>query len=87
MTELNKKPNKKQLEWQCRRGMLELDVILMPFLERHFELLDVNTQQAFVALLKEADPDIYTWIMGFGKCEQLELLDIIQVIRKKMLIA
>ncbi len=76
-----------QLKWQCRRGMLELDVILIPFLAQYFEGLDRDLQNAFVKLLKEADPDLYTWIMGFGHCEQTELAEIIQLIREKMSIA
>ena len=28
---------KSRLKWACRRGMLELDVIFMPFLEHEFE--------------------------------------------------
>lgn len=76
-----------QLKWQCRRGMLELDVILMPFLAEHFEELDRTLQSAFVELLKEADPDLYTWIMGFGQCENTDLIEIIQLIREKRSIA
>ena len=78
---------KKQLEWQCRRGMLELDVILIPFLEEHFEDLSIGMQDSFVELLKEDDPDLYTWIMAFGDCKHDELLDIIALIRQKMAIA
>ena len=77
----------KKLKWQCRRGMLELDVILFPFLEQHFEGLSLAEQESFVDLLKQADPDLYTWIMGYGHCEQVELLNIIQIIREKMSIA
>ena len=77
----------KQLKWQCRRGMLELDVILIPFLEEHFEGLNPGLQKAFVELLKEADPDIYTWIMGFGTCDNQALVEIIGLIRIKMAIA
>ncbi len=79
--------NRKKLEWQCRRGMLELDVILCPFLERHFDSLKQPQQQAFVNLLSYPDPDIYTWVMGFGKCEDLSLVEIIDNIRDLMKIA
>lgn len=77
----------KKLRWQCRRGMLELDVILIPFLERYFEKLNEGEQTAFEALLLEADPDIYTWIMGFGACDKPELSSIIATVRAKMLVA
>jgi len=76
-----------KLKWQCRRGMLELDVILFPFLEQHFNELPQEEQNSFEDLLKQADPDLYTWIMGYGDCDKVELLNIIQLIREKMSIA
>jgi len=76
-----------RLKWQCRRGMLELDVILIPFLAEHFEGLNRTLQSTFVELLQEEDPDLYTWIMGFGQCEKTDLVEIIQLIREKMSIA
>lgn len=79
--------NTKRLEWQCRRGMLELDVMLIPFLKQFFDDLSENQQYLFEELLTHADPDIYTWIMGFGHCEHEPLLEIIELIRTKMKIA
>ena len=75
---------KKRLAWQCRRGMLELDVILLPFLEEHFSQLNETQQNLFSDLLKEADPDIYTWLMGFGRCQQPALAEIVALIQQKM---
>ena len=84
MTETNKR---KQLEWQCRRGMLELDVILIPFLKKHFEELNFELQATFSEFLKQEDPDLYTWLMGFGECDRAEFIEIIQLIRLRMSIA
>jgi len=80
-------PSIKKLQWQCRRGMLELDVILQPFLQEHFNQLNEQQQNSFSNLLKEADPDLYTWIMGFGECENTQLHPIISIIRNKMSVA
>ena len=33
------KYNKLRIEWDCRRGMLELDKIIMPFYKAHFDQL------------------------------------------------
>lgn len=79
--------NRKKLEWQCRRGMLELDVILSPFLSQHFDNLNQQQQLAFVELLSFPDPDIYTWVMGFGQCEHPSLKEILVKVRKLMKIA
>ena len=29
-----------RVEWDCRRGMLELDKVIMPFYKQHFEQLN-----------------------------------------------
>jgi len=74
---------KTKLAWQCRRGMLELDVILIPFLANNFDNLDPNQQSLFSELLAEEDPDLYTWLMGFGECSNQSLNSMIQLIRNK----
>lgn len=74
----------RQLKWQCRRGMLELDVILGPFLERNFGSLDADQQTIFVELLEHPDPDLYTWIMGYGDCPHERLYPILKIIQQKM---
>ena len=81
MTEI---PLKKKLTWQCRRGMLELDVVLIPFLEKHFDTLESDLQAVFSDLLKEADPDLYTWIMGYGKSENESFNQMITIIRDRI---
>jgi antitoxin CptB len=75
---------KTKLVWQCRRGMLELDVILIPFLEQHFDSLNDEQKGIFTQLLEQADPDLYTWIMGFGTSDNNNFDNMIQLIRKKM---
>lgn len=60
---------KARIKWACRRGMLELDVVIMPFFEECFERLSENEQQNFVALLECDDPDLFTWIMGHGRSD------------------
>ena len=77
----------KKLQWQCRRGMLELDVVLIPFLNEHFDDLSIEQKAVFAELLKEADPDLFTWIMGFGQCERADFSEIIKIIREKMSVA
>lgn len=48
---------KSRLKWACRRGMLELDVIFMPFFEHEFDSLSDEQQQTFIRLLESDDPD------------------------------
>jgi antitoxin CptB len=53
-----------RLKWATRRGMLELDLVLLPFLENCFETLSDDDQARFEKLLACQDPDIFDWFMG-----------------------
>lgn len=54
---------KKKLAWACRRGMLELDLLLMPFLTDHYDDLTAAQQQTFANLLSENDQTLYAWLL------------------------
>ena len=41
------KYNKLRIEWDCRRGMLELDKIIMPFYKAHFDQLTDDKKDIF----------------------------------------
>ncbi|MEZ8144663.1 hypothetical protein A1OO_12125 [Enterovibrio norvegicus FF-33] len=56
--------DKPRIKWACRRGMLELDVIIMPFFEECFDDLTQAEKQDFVTLLECDDPDLFSWLMG-----------------------
>jgi antitoxin CptB len=75
---------KKALVWQCRRGIKEIEVILIPFLEEHFEKEDYSIRQAFIALLEEADLDIFEWFMHREKPESEQMELIINVILERL---
>ena len=53
-----------RLRWQCRRGMLELDLLLLEFLEQRYPQLDEASQQAFVALLEYPDQSLQRWLIA-----------------------
>jgi antitoxin CptB len=65
------KHEKTRLRWGCRRGMLELDLILLPFFEENFDSLPEEQQGVFQEFLTEADQDIYAWILNYQVCENL----------------
>ncbi|GAD90673.1 MULTISPECIES: succinate dehydrogenase assembly factor 2 [Vibrio] len=64
---------KARIKWACRRGMLELDVVIMPFFDECFDELTEQEKKDFVALLECDDPDLFTWVMGHGRSENLAL--------------
>lgn len=71
-----------RLRWQCRRGMLELDVILQSFFDSKFHSLTDEEQQAFERLLSQPDPILYSWLLGFEKTSDPSLIKIIELIKK-----
>ena len=56
--------NTNHIRWQCRRGMLELDEILLNFFINHYQQLSVTMQQIFSNLLQESDADLFDWLIG-----------------------
>lgn len=71
---------KNRLKWACRRGMLELDVLFLPFVEEAFDDLDEEKQEVFERLLTCDDPDLFAWFMGHQKCEDPELAEMVSII-------
>lgn len=53
----------KRVRWHSRRGMLELDVLLVPFAERIYPGLAAPDQALYRQLLECEDPDMFTWFM------------------------
>lgn len=47
------------LRWACRRGMLELDLVLLPYLEAHLSLLDQHQRVELWQLLQYDDPWLF----------------------------
>ncbi len=57
-------PQNSRVYWSCRRGMLELDLILIPFYLHCYPTLTSELQQDFQTLLTATDPELYTWLTG-----------------------
>ncbi len=53
----------KRLRWQCRRGMLELDLILQAFLDKNYLYLSADDQALFEELLTYSDQDLYCYMI------------------------
>jgi len=54
---------KNRLMWASRRGMLELDLMLQPFVEKHYDQLDQTDQQLFQELLELEDQQLFLWLV------------------------
>lgn len=69
-----------RLRWASRRGMLELDLILQPFVEEDYLSLSSEDQRRLQQLLECEDQDLFTWFMRRGEPEDSEMKAIVKVI-------
>lgn len=53
-----------RIRWRCRRGLLELDLILAGFLERHLEELNPLELELLKELLEWPDNDLLDLVLG-----------------------
>lgn len=77
--------SRSKVRWACRRGMLELDVLLLPFMdEGRYDNLDEAQQLVFQRLLSCDDPDLFAWFMGHQNCDDLEFKQMIGLILNRV---
>ncbi len=75
---------KKRLWWHSRRGMLELDVLLLPFLEEVYSDLSDEDQAKYRKLLDCEDPDLFSWFMQHKRPEDADLAYMVNMILNRV---
>jgi len=68
-----------RIRWQCRRGLLELDLVLKKFLDTRLEILSPTELAAFKRLLDYPDNDLWDLINGKATCPDQEMTHIIKL--------
>jgi antitoxin CptB len=53
-----------KLRWQCRRGTLELDRLLLHYLDTAYSQANPEEQGIFKRLLQCEDGDLLGWLLG-----------------------
>lgn len=71
-----------RLAWQCRRGMLELDIFLNRFFREAYSGLERGDKERFVRLLASTDQDLFIWLTGRGAPEDRDLSKIVELVRR-----
>ena len=69
-----------RLCWHSRRGMLELDLVLGPFVREHYPSLPDLDKAHYRLLLECEDQDLFSWFMGRVTPEDEALVDIVDKI-------
>jgi antitoxin CptB len=72
---------KNRLLWGSRRGMLELDLILQPFVENIYPTLAPEDQLGYQRLLECEDQDMYAWFMRREDPQDTNLQRIVELVR------
>ncbi|GAB4169607.1 MAG: hypothetical protein Fur0039_08560 [Rhodocyclaceae bacterium] len=72
-----------RLRWHCmRRGLLELDLVLQRFAQRHLDGLDATGRAALDALLDQDDLDLWEIVCGRRECEDARLKGLVELLRE-----
>jgi len=69
-------------KWASRRGLLELDLLLSPFVSETFTGLSDALRKDYRELLSEGDQDLLEWIMGRGTIADERFVNILSEIRR-----
>ena len=72
---------KAKLLWRCRRGMLELDLILLDFAKKNLEKMSAEELVTFEQLLNCTDPELFSWFMGHETPEEKEFVSLVKSIK------
>lgn len=71
-----------KLRWACRRGMLELDLMLKRFLDLGFLALPPEERAVFRELLACTDPDLFAWLLGGQQPTNPQFLPLLKKIQE-----
>ena len=70
-----------RLRWQCRRGLLELDLVLERFLEKYGEQLQGERLDSFRTLLTLSDNEILDLVNARTACRDARFAEVVQWMR------
>lgn len=79
---MNHPSRKAKIKWQCRRGMLELDLILTHFINNDLDHLTEEQFDAVELLLSNPDPVLYSILMGAAEPPDKEQASIVELIQR-----
>lgn len=68
--------------WRCRRGMLELDIILQRFMDAHYCRLSADELQQFDRLLILPDNDLWDLICARETLREESLMPVLSLLQK-----
>ncbi len=70
-----------RLQWRCRRGTLELDLMVSRFLKHAYQSAATRHQYAFRRLLEYPDDILIDLLTGKVLAEDRDIADVVEQIR------
>jgi antitoxin CptB len=67
--------------WRCRRGLLELDIVLQRFMDEHYARLDETELRQFEMLLDLSDNDLWEMIALRKETENRSLQPVLHLLQ------
>ena len=74
--------DKNRLLWGSRRGMLELDLLLLPFVENVYPGLAQADKERYWKLLACEDQEMFGWFLHRHEPEDPDMQRIVSLIRE-----
>ena len=75
-----------KLRWRCRRGLLENDLFIERFFERHADRLTVRQAEALGELMDLADNDLLDLLLRrkdpSGELDRPDVREVLEMLRK-----
>ena len=73
---------RQRLMWQCRRGMLELDILLQGFVDSGYSELSTIEQQTFEKLLMYPDQELLEFFLQQTQPNDKDIAKLVHSIRQ-----
>lgn len=70
----------RRMRWAARRGMLELDLVLEPFVDACYPQLSEEQRLVFQRLMECEDQELFAWLLQRGQPEDSELAGLVSQI-------
>jgi antitoxin CptB len=68
----------RRLRWRCRRGMRELDQLMLRYLDRRWRQAVAAERDRFERLLDTEDDRLWRWFMGRESPEEKDLRELVE---------
>jgi len=72
------------LRWRCRRGMLELDILLNDFLDKSYENLTTQQKNTLDQMLDYPDQLLFDLFLGHMQSSDNSVSELVQTIRQSI---